>query len=197
MTVSENESVKAAVRRFDEEGIGIVLVVGADGKLRGIITSIESTLLQQLKKKNIDVAVVKQVAERLNDRMEACIEKLESRFETMQQGVASGEGGQNPASVLEIFEEDADEDHNAGQQAQPGGQAQAGRDVAHQRGHAGADQRIGQLRPHVVHVVGGGGHRRHDGGVGDRRTVIAEDGPAHHRGQGHGRELPRSGVRPG
>ena len=85
---------------------------GEDGgkQLRGIITSIESTLLQQLKNKNIDVAVVKQVAERLNDRMEACIEKLESRFETMQQGVASGEGGQNPASVLEIFEEDADEE---------------------------------------------------------------------------------------
>ncbi len=81
-------------------------------QLRGIIKNIESALLGQLKNKNIDAAVVHQVAERLNDRMEACIDKLESRFEAMQQGAAPENGGQGPASVLEVFEEDADEEED-------------------------------------------------------------------------------------
>ncbi len=39
MTVGENETLKAAVRRLDEEGFGIVLVIGENGKLRGIVTN--------------------------------------------------------------------------------------------------------------------------------------------------------------
>ena len=81
-------------------------------QLRGIIKNIESALLGQLKDKDIDAAVVRQVAARLNDRMEECIDKLESRFEAMQQGDVSEKGGESPNSVLEIFEEDADEEED-------------------------------------------------------------------------------------
>jgi GGDEF domain-containing protein len=81
-------------------------------QLRGIITSIESALLGQLKNKDIDTAVVRQVAQRLNDRLEACIDNLESRFEAVQQGAASGGDGEGLNSVLEIFEKDADEEED-------------------------------------------------------------------------------------
>ena len=69
-----------------------------DQHLRGLISKIESTLVDRLKNKNLSDEVLHKVAERLGERMEDCLEALKSRW-TSRQKTLTPNGVKNPTSV--------------------------------------------------------------------------------------------------
>jgi len=86
---------------------------GSEGEkqLNGIIAKVEKELLQGLKNKDIDTAVIHQVAQRLNDRMEECTKKLESQW-TLRRKSYSSDGQEGATSVLGVFDESSDEEQD-------------------------------------------------------------------------------------
>ena len=84
---------------------------GPDGdkQLHGLIARVENELLQGLKNKDIDTAVIHQVAQRLNDRMEECTKRLESQW-TLRQKSYSGDGEESPTDVVGVYEDSTDEE---------------------------------------------------------------------------------------
>ena len=84
---------------------------GDDGgkQLRSIIASVENALLKGLKNKDVKADVIHQVAQRLNDRMEQCIEKIESQWFTLQSKSYGGEGSEDPTTVLGLYEKDVED----------------------------------------------------------------------------------------
>ena len=68
----------------------------------------ESQLVNQLKTKNIDPAVLETVEERLTERLEQCLERAESKWTLMKTSFSSAEGA-NPTSALQVIEESVEE----------------------------------------------------------------------------------------
>jgi GGDEF domain-containing protein len=81
---------------------------GAEGDqhLRGLISKIESTLVDRLKKKDLSTEILHKVAERLGERMEECLEALKSRW-TIRQKTFTPDGVETPTAVLGVFDENA------------------------------------------------------------------------------------------
>jgi len=77
-----------------------------DQHLQGLISKIESTLVQSLKGKDLSAEILHKVAERLGERMEECLEALKSRW-TVRQKAFTPDGVENPTSVLGVFDENA------------------------------------------------------------------------------------------
>jgi len=86
---------------------------GPEGEkqLSGIIAKVEKELLQGLKNKDIDTAVIHQVAQRLNDRMEECTNKLESQW-TLRRKSYSVDGEESTTTVLGVYDESTDEEQD-------------------------------------------------------------------------------------
>lgn len=84
---------------------------GPEGEkqLHGIIAKVEKELLQGLKNKDIDSAVIHLVAQRLNDRMEECTKKLESQW-TLRRKSYPGDGEESATTFLGVFDESADDE---------------------------------------------------------------------------------------
>ncbi len=80
-------------------------VTGAQ-HLQGLISSIEKTLVDRLKNKDISTEVLHKVANRLNDRMEECLNALKSQW-TIRHKAFSGDGQEGATSVIGVFEEGA------------------------------------------------------------------------------------------
>jgi GGDEF domain-containing protein len=78
-------------------------------QLHGIIAKIEKELLQGLKNKDVDTAVIHQVAQRLNERMEECTKRLESQW-ILRRKSYSGDGEESATTVLGVFDEGTDEE---------------------------------------------------------------------------------------
>jgi GGDEF domain-containing protein len=79
---------------------------GGDQHLQGLISRIESTLVQSLKGKDLSADILHKVAERLGERMEECLEALKSRWTTRQKTLTPV-GVENPTAVPGVFEENA------------------------------------------------------------------------------------------
>lgn len=79
---------------------------GGDQHLQGLISKIESTLVQSLKGKDLSAEILHKVAERLGERMEECLEALKSRWTTRQKTLTP-DGVENPTAVQGVFEENA------------------------------------------------------------------------------------------
>lgn len=77
-----------------------------DQHLQGLISKIESTLVQSLKGKDLSAEIMHKVAERLGERMEECLEALKSRWTTRQK-TPTPNAVENPNAVPGIFEENA------------------------------------------------------------------------------------------
>ncbi|MFZ0135218.1 MAG: hypothetical protein WAK95_21990 [Desulfobacterales bacterium] len=71
---------------------------GAEGdrNLRGLISKIETTLVERLKGKDLSTDILRKVAERLGDRMEECLDALKSRW-TNGRGPIDSAGAAGPA----------------------------------------------------------------------------------------------------
>jgi GGDEF domain-containing protein len=84
---------------------------GPEGEkqLHGIIAKVEKELLQGLKNKDVDTAVIHQVAQRLNDRMEECTKKLESQW-ILRRKSYPGDGEESATTVLGVFDDSADDE---------------------------------------------------------------------------------------
>jgi len=84
---------------------------GPEGEkqLHGIIAKVEKELLQGLKNKDIDTAVIHQVAQRLNNRMEECTKRLESQW-SLRRKSYPGDSEESATTVLGVFEESADDE---------------------------------------------------------------------------------------
>ena len=79
---------------------------GGDQHLQGLISKIESTLVQSLKGKDLSADILHKVAERLGERMEECLEALKSRWTTRQK-TPIPDGVENPTAVPGVLEENA------------------------------------------------------------------------------------------
>ncbi len=77
-----------------------------DQHLRGLISKIESTLVDRLKNKDLSTEILHKVAERLGERMEECLEALKSRW-TIRHKTFTSDGVENPTAVLGVFDENA------------------------------------------------------------------------------------------
>jgi GGDEF domain-containing protein len=77
-----------------------------DQHLQGLISKIESTLVQSLKGKDLSAEILHKVAERLGERMEECLEALKSRW-TVRHKTFTPDGVENPTSVLGVLDENA------------------------------------------------------------------------------------------
>ena len=77
-----------------------------DQHLRGLISKIESTLVDRLKNKDLSTEILHKVAERLGERMEECLEALKSRW-TVRQKAFTPDGVESPTAVLGVFDENA------------------------------------------------------------------------------------------
>ena len=77
---------------------------GGDQHLQGLISKIESTLVQSLKGKDLSADILHKVAERLGERMEECLEALKSRWTTRQK-TPIPDGVENPTAVPGVLEE--------------------------------------------------------------------------------------------
>ncbi|MEN8782371.1 MAG: diguanylate cyclase [Desulfobacterales bacterium] len=77
-----------------------------DQHLQGLISKIESTLVQSLKGKDLSADILHKVAERLGERMEECLEALKSRWTTRQKTLTPA-GVEKPTAVPGVFEENA------------------------------------------------------------------------------------------
>ncbi|MCP4370066.1 MAG: diguanylate cyclase [Deltaproteobacteria bacterium] len=73
--------------------------------LKDIISKVESEIVGQLKQKDINNDVISSVQNRLEERMEECFNKLQSDWASRYDDSAGGNG----KSILDIFEEDAEE----------------------------------------------------------------------------------------
>lgn len=72
--------------------------------LRQVISGVESELVRRLQNKDIDAGVLDRVTQRLNNRLEACMQKLQSQW-TLQSTSISETGSEDPTSVFNILEE--------------------------------------------------------------------------------------------
>jgi GGDEF domain-containing protein len=77
-----------------------------DQHLRGLISKIESTLVDRLKNKDLSADILHKVAARLGERMEECLEALKSRW-TIRHKTFTPDGVENPTAVLGVFDENA------------------------------------------------------------------------------------------
>lgn len=77
-----------------------------DQHLRGLISKIESTLVDRLKNKDLSAEILHKVAERLGERMEECLEALKSRW-TIRQKTFTSDGVESPTTVLGVFDRNA------------------------------------------------------------------------------------------
>jgi GGDEF domain-containing protein len=77
-----------------------------DQHLRGLISKIESTLVDRLKNKDLSAEILHKVAERLGERMEECLEALKSRWTTRPKTLTP-DAVENPTAVPGVFEENA------------------------------------------------------------------------------------------
>ena len=77
-----------------------------DQHLQGLISKIESTLVERLKGKDLSTEILHKVAERLGERMEECLEALKSRWAS-RQNTLTPDGVENPTAVPGVFEENA------------------------------------------------------------------------------------------
>ena len=77
--------------------------------LQGLISNIEKTLVDRLKKKDISTDVLHKVANRLNDRMEECLEALKAQW-TIRHKAFTEDGQESATSVLGVFKEEAASD---------------------------------------------------------------------------------------
>jgi GGDEF domain-containing protein len=77
-----------------------------DQHLRGLISKIESTLVDRLKNKDLSAEILHKVAERLGERMEECLEALKSRW-TVRHKAFTPDGVESPTAVLGVFDENA------------------------------------------------------------------------------------------
>lgn len=77
-----------------------------DQHLQGLISKIESTLVERLKGKDLSTEILHKVAERLGERMEECLEALKSRWAS-RQNTLTPDGVENPPAVPGVFEENA------------------------------------------------------------------------------------------
>ena len=77
-----------------------------DQHLRGLISKIESTLVDRLKNKDLSAEILHKVAERLGERMEECLEALKSRWTTRQKTLTP-DAVENPTGVPGVFKENA------------------------------------------------------------------------------------------
>jgi hypothetical protein len=84
-----------AAKQNDQEG---------GGHLREIISKVESELVGGLKNKGIDAEVLKKVEQRLHQRMDQCMQKLESDLLLRKSSSAAGET-KTAATALQILEE--------------------------------------------------------------------------------------------
>jgi GGDEF domain-containing protein len=75
-----------------------------DQHLQGLISKIESTLVQSLKGKDLSADILHKVAERLGERMEECLEALKSRW-TARPKTPIPDGVENPTAVPGVLEE--------------------------------------------------------------------------------------------
>lgn len=97
--VSSKITIDAAQKKGDEGG----------KQLRGIIASVENALLKGLKNKDVNAEVIHKVAQRLNDRMEQCIEKMESQMFTLQHQSFDGAGDEQSTTMLGEYEKKAED----------------------------------------------------------------------------------------
>ncbi|MDZ7582852.1 MAG: hypothetical protein U5R30_20270 [Deltaproteobacteria bacterium] len=86
-----------AARKHNEAG---------DQHLRGLISKIESTLVERLKSKDLGTDILHKVAERLGERMEECLAALKSRWTTPQESFTPG-GAAGPTALAGVFDEKA------------------------------------------------------------------------------------------
>jgi GGDEF domain-containing protein len=77
-----------------------------DQHLRGLISKIESTLVDRLKNKDLSAEILHKVAERLGERMEECLDALKSRWTTRQKTLTP-DAVENPTAFPGVFEENA------------------------------------------------------------------------------------------
>ena len=77
--------------------------------LQGLISNIEKTLVDRLKKKDISTDVLHKVANRLNERMEECLEALKAQW-TIRHKAFTEDGQESATSVLGVFNEEAASD---------------------------------------------------------------------------------------
>ncbi|NNK84581.1 MAG: hypothetical protein HKO91_03395 [Desulfobacterales bacterium] len=73
--------------------------------LKEIISKVESQIVGQLKQKDIDNDIISSVQNRLEERMEECFNKLQADWASRYEASGGGKG----KTVLDIFEEDAEE----------------------------------------------------------------------------------------
>jgi hypothetical protein len=97
-SVGSNIAMETADQKGEEGG----------GHLRKIISQVESQLVNQLKTKNIDPGVLQTVEERLTERMEECLGKLESNWNLKKTSSSNGENTSS-SSALRIFEESVED----------------------------------------------------------------------------------------
>jgi len=97
--ISSKITIDAAQKKGDEGG----------KQLRNIIASVENALLKGLKNKDVHADVIHQVAQRLNDRMEECIGKIETQMFTLKHNSYSGSGEEDSTTVLGVYEKDAED----------------------------------------------------------------------------------------
>lgn len=76
--------------------------------LRQVVSGVEAELLSRLKNKDIDAGVLDRVTRRLSDRLETCIQKLQSQW-TLQTKNISETGSEEPTTVFNILEEGVEE----------------------------------------------------------------------------------------
>ncbi|MFZ0241993.1 MAG: hypothetical protein WAL90_10140 [Desulfobacterales bacterium] len=69
-----------------------------DQHLRGLISKIETTLVERLKGKDLSTEILHKVAERLGERMEECLDALKSRW-TADRGPVDAAGAAPPVMV--------------------------------------------------------------------------------------------------
>ena len=77
--------------------------------LHGLISSIEKALVDRLKNKDISTEVLHKVANRLNERMEECLNALKNQW-TIRHKAFTGDGQESSTSVIGVFEENAAND---------------------------------------------------------------------------------------
>jgi hypothetical protein len=96
--VGSNMALDAA-KQNDQEG---------GDHLQEIISKVESELVGGLKNKGIDAEVLKKVEQRLHERMDQCMEKLEADLILRKSSSAAGETETTP-TALQILEESVEE----------------------------------------------------------------------------------------
>ena len=76
--------------------------------LQQVISGVEAELVSRLENKNIDAAVLDRVAQRLNNRLEMCMQKLQSQWRLQTKSI-SETGSEEPTTVFSILEQSVEE----------------------------------------------------------------------------------------